>query len=446
MNTINWKTTILLITVLVAGHRSIAQEYLSVEDAIQLALDQNYEIQAAENNKKIAENNTSLFNTGKLPTLNASAGVAYDFNRSVNKTDGQVFKNNTNGFPLNAGVNINYVVYDAGRKLNVEQLDEFVDRSELQLRYSRELLLTNLMISYFNVAQLEKNANVQRENLEISKRNLQRAEYALEYGLITELGILNNEVNLNRDSVNLRVALVEFENAKRDLNILLGRSASIDFTTDTTITFMADMTLDQLLADALDNNILIQLADRDISIDQLNIDLAKSGWMPTVNANAGYNWRQQFNPNPPVLNIGTNEFPGASSSGANGFNTGLSLSWNIFDGGRTKMAVQNSMIAVENRKLYRDDLTRQIERDVLNNWEAYQNARVLMETILKNIETSESNFERTAEKYRLGNLTITALREAQTNLLNTRLSYLQAVYQAKVLEVQLLQLAGKLTE
>ncbi|MCP4125033.1 MAG: TolC family protein [Bacteroidetes bacterium] len=410
------------------------EEYLSADDAVQYALEHNYNVQAAENAKAIAENNTSSFNTGQLPTVSASAGTNYNFNRVTNKINDNVEKENSNSFPFSAGVSVNYVLYDASRKLNIEQLNERVDMSDLQLRQTVESLLAGLLINYYKVAQLEQDVSVKKDNFDISKRNLTRAEYAFDYGVTNKLGVLNNEVNVNNDSIAYQIALVEFANAKRDLNVLMGRDASVDFVTDTTISFISDISLDQLRVDALQNNVFIQMADQSISIDQLSIDLARSGWMPSLSTSGGYNWRQQFFVSSPTEYLGNNGFQG-----------GLNMSWNIFDGGRTKTAVENSKIAIESTRLYKDEIIRQIDRDILNGWQVYENALLIVESQRKNIETSQSNFERTNEKYKLGNATITTLREAQTNLLNTRLGLVQAIYSAKVFEIQLMQLAGKLT-
>ena len=155
--------------------------------------------------------------------------------------------------------------------------------------------------------------------------------------------------------------------------------------------------------------------------------------MPSLSANGGYSWGQQYYVNRLTNNLGSNGFQG-----------GMNLSWNIFDGGQTKVAVQNTQIGIENSQLYKQEIIRQIDRDILNGWLTYQNALLIMEAQKKNIETSQSNFDRTAEKYQLGNTTITTYREAQTNLLNSGLGLLQAIYQAKVQEIQLLQLSGRL--
>ena len=94
--------------------------------------------------------------------------------------------------------------------------------------------------------------------------------------------------------------------------------------------------------------------------------------------------------------------------------------------------------------MFAEEIDRQVERDILNAWEAYENALLIVESQYLNIATNEENYERTAERYKLGNSSITTYREAQVNLLNARLGLVRAIYQAKVFEIQLLQLAGQL--
>ncbi len=432
------KNTYIILCLFLLNLNGFAQEnaeveYLSIDEAIQLALENNYNIQLAKNNKQIAENNTSKFNNGSLPTVTANAGTNYNYARQKTKTNGVVDASRGHSFPFSAGASVNYVLFDKSRKINISQLNQLNTLSDLQIRQSVESMLSNLYVAYYQVTTLERNIEVQQANLEISKRNLKRAEYAFEYGIATKLGILNSEVNVNNDSIIVQNSIVNFENSKRNLNVIMGRDPSINFTTDTIITYINDLNLDQLLTQIETDNIQLQLADQNIALDQLTLDISKTGWFPTVNANGGYSWSQRFNVNQPVDYI-VND----------GFNGGLNLSWNIFDGGRTKTAVQNATVAIESTQLFKEEILRQLQRDVYNNWMAYENALFVIETQQKNIETSERNFERSAEKFKLGNISTTTYREAQTNLLNTQLSYLNALYNAKVLETVLLQLSGNL--
>jgi outer membrane protein TolC len=61
-----------------------------------------------------------------------------------------------------------------------------------------------------------------------------------------------------------------------------------------------------------------------------------------------------------------------------------------------------------------------------------------------NIKTSQNNFERTQEKFKIGQATSIEFRQAQLNLRNIELSRNRAKYEAKLAELTVLQLSGEL--
>ena len=89
-------------------------------------------------------------------------------------------------------------------------------------------------------------------------------------------------------------------------------------------------------------------------------------------------------------------------------------------------------------------MERDLERNVANAWETYQNSLFILEAEAKNVETNRRNFERSEEQFRLGQIITVELRVAQVNLLNAVNNYNQAKYTAKIAELRLLQLAGQL--
>ena len=89
-------------------------------------------------------------------------------------------------------------------------------------------------------------------------------------------------------------------------------------------------------------------------------------------------------------------------------------------------------------------MEKDLERNVSNAWETYQNSLFILEAERKNVETNKRNFERSEEQFKLGQIITVELRLAQVNLLNAVNSFNQAKYTAKVAELRLLQLAGQL--
>ena len=85
-----------------------------------------------------------------------------------------------------------------------------------------------------------------------------------------------------------------------------------------------------------------------------------------------------------------------------------------------------------------------IERNFKNAWDDYQNKLTIFQVQENNIITSTNNFNRTQEKYKLGQATSIEFRQAQLNLINSELNRNQAKYAAKIAELTVLQLSGEL--
>jgi outer membrane protein TolC len=106
--------------------------------------------------------------------------------------------------------------------------------------------------------------------------------------------------------------------------------------------------------------------------------------------------------------------------------------------------VKNAKVILENQKLQKEELKLDIERNFNNAWDDYQNKLKIFRLQEDNIRTAKNNFSRTQEKFKLGQVTSIAFRQAQFNLLTSELSRNQAKYDAKLAEVFVLQLSGEL--
>ena len=98
----------------------------------------------------------------------------------------------------------------------------------------------------------------------------------------------------------------------------------------------------------------------------------------------------------------------------------------------------------ESQQLEKENILIGIERDFENAWENFYNKLNIYNIQQQNIMTSENNFERTKEQFKIGQVNSIEFRQAQLNLLNAELSRNQAKYDAKLAELQLLQLSGEL--
>ena len=414
-----------------------AQKLVSVSEAIELALENNYGIKIISNNKEIAKNNASILNSGYLPTVSSSSGATFNRdNLEAEFANGEsTALNGAKSSRYNASINLNYTLFDGlGRYYDYKRLKETYKLSELQARETIENTIAQLYVVYYNVAQVTENVTVLEKTLTVSKDRITRASYQFEYGQGTMLNVLNAQVDINNDSINLINAKQQLVNTKRDLNVVLGNVISSEFRVDTTIDFKLNIDQNDLANKVKSNNVNLLQLDKNIMINTFIVKANKSGYLPSLGLTGSYGWNKGNNNAASFVAVSTNT----------GLSGGLSLSWNLFDGGATATRVSNAKIELENRSLEKESMVIDIERNFNNAWDDYQNKLTIFQVQENNIITSTNNFNRTQEKYKLGQATSIEFRQAQLNLINSELNRNQAKYAAKIAELTVLQLSGEL--
>ncbi|MBT8268268.1 MAG: TolC family protein [Flavobacteriaceae bacterium] len=413
------------------------QDLLTKAQAIDIALMENYGIQIANNNLEQADNNQDILNSGYLPTISGVAGSTFNIdNTEVEFSNGNVSElRGAESSRYNAAVNLNYTLFDGmGRRYNYSRLKKQYQLSELEVRRTIENTLLQLFSVYYEVARTSENVGSLEESLDISKERLKRAEYQFEFGQDTKLGVLNARVDINNDSINLINAAQSLINSKRDLNFVLGNALDRAFEVDTTVIFLMQLDRNDLFEKMQANNVDLLQIDKNLEISDLTIKTNKAAYLPTLGLNGSYGWNKNNN-NPASFLI---------RSTSDGFSGGLTLNWNLFDGGRTTTLVRNAKIDLENQKLLKEQTQMDIERNFNNAWDDYQNKVSIYQVQVENIETAKNNFDRTEEKFKIGQATSLEFRQAQVNLLTAEIRKNQAKYDAKLAELTVLQLSGEL--
>jgi len=307
----------------------------------------------------------------------------------------------------------------------------------LEARETIENTILQIMSVYYEVARLSENINVLEETLEISKNRVTRAQYQFEYGQANNLVVLNARVDVNNDSISLIETEQLLKNTKRDLNVLLNREITAnEFSVDTTVTFISDLELDSFITEAEINNVSLLQIERSLEISDYDIKINKSGYLPSIDLTGSYGWNLN-------RSAATAFFPGSTTT-TDGLAAGVSLRWDLFDGGFRNIQVRNSKIRYQNQEIQKEQLISQVQRDIANSLGNYRNKLFILKVQEENVETNLNNFNRSEEQYKLGRISSIEFRQAQINLLDARTSLNLAKYDAKLAELQVLQLTGQL--
>ena len=424
-----------------------SQENLSKEEALGIALEQNFGILISRNTTEIEKNNSSLLNSGYLPSVALSSGGNYSESDSEIAFPGQV---DDQGNPIpnrvfedqetqrfNVGINVNYTLFDGlGRKYTYKRLKEQYALSELQLRETIEFTILQLFEVYFNIAQFTESNAILQDNLAVSQERQKRAEYAFIHGQGNKLSVLNAQVDVTNDSINLIQTKQQLDNAKRDLNLLLNQPMEQAYSVDLSVNFVPEIQIKSWLETASKNNVTLLKQERNYQINGYDIKIRQSGYLPTLGLVGSYGWNLNKSPSSAF-------FPGTNNT-TYSVGIGASLSWNLFNSGSTLTQVKNAKIVLENQKIQEEETLLTFERNLRNAQQNYQNAVNIYTIQNKQVETGKYNFDRSQAQYKLGSITAIEFRQAQINLRNAQVQRAAAKYQAKLAELNLIQLSGQL--
>jgi len=428
---------IIKVLVLFIGLGAFAQSPLDRNQAIKLTLENNLNIKLIENSRDMAKNNASILNSGYLPTasLNSSSNISYqDIEIVAGEQNGSVedSKNEANS----TNISLNYVLFDGmGRKYNYKRFKEIYKKSEIEVKDVIEKTILQLFGVYYEVARLIEENKIIKSSLSISKERLKKRKIQLEYGQTTGLEVLNAEVDMNLDSINYLNSLNILSNAKRDLNLVMNIDLNTNHSINTDFRFITSEKMIDIFNNAKKNNSYLQILEKDVLISDYNLKATKSSYLPTIGLNGSYGWNESIN---------DNQYAFYNENRTNGLSGAISLNWNIFSGGNRITNNKNAKLNLTNSKIKKQKIELEFERDIKNAYSNYENSLFILNAQQINLETNNNNFKRNQEKYALGQVTSIEFRKAQLNFLNAKLSVNKAKFEAKLSELQVLQLAGEI--
>jgi len=418
-----------------------AQPVYDLRYCIERGLEKNYDIRIVKNTQQISDNNRSIGNAGFLPTLDLSAGYSGTLNNERNKLSdgGEIIEiNNINNQQLNAGVSLNWTVFDGfSVQTNYNRLKELQQVGELNTWLSIENFIANISAEYYNYIQQTIRLKNLQSTVNLSRERLRIVEARYSIGSMSRLDLQQARVDFNTDSSRLmRQQEVLFAS-----NIRLNQLMTVDdverpiVTADSLIAF--DMLLDRTgtWEQVTQGNTFLLLSKKEKQLSVLDLKTAQSKNYPYLRLNAGYGVNQNW--------VDLSQYTYRNTLG---LNYGVTLGFNLFNGFNRSREQKNARIMIENRTLEYEQLMLSLRSDFSNSWKAYQNNMELTMLEQESVRNATDNYEIAMERYKLGNLSGIELREAQNSLLNAEERLLEAEYNTKLCEISLLLISGQISQ
>lgn len=272
--------------------------------------------------------------------------------------------------------------------------------------------------------------------MSLSKERLRIAEASHLVGKFSGLDYQQAKVDFNADSAQYIKQQELLHSSCIQLNELMANKNVDQFIAikDSTINIDSNLKFNELWESTLMTNASLLRADQNTTLSQLDYKKINSRNYPYLKLNTGYGYT--FN----KYDINAN-----SRRGNLGFNAGITLGFNIFDGNRRREK-RNAALTIKNSRLERQELELALRSDLSNLWQAYRNNLQLLNLERQNVITAKDNHEIAMERYIQGEISGFEVREAQKSLLDAEERILSAEYNTKLCEISLLQISGKVMQ
>ena len=419
-------------------------ESLSLSDAIQLGLAQNFGIRIEQQNVEVANNNNTWGAAGRWPTI--SLGVSQNNNFRDVDNPASFLQGLTISNDLNPLVSVDWVLFDGFRvQANRERLQLLEELSRGNARVVIENAVQGIINQYYLVQLERERLSVLEKVFQLSKDRYQYVELQSELGSAVTFDVLQQETAFLTDSSNLVTQEITAVNARRDLNLLMGQEVGerYRFTDSLEVTpqqYAIEHLYERMVAD--NSNLATQYLNLEIA--QADTRLAKTERYPRLglSASGSYNLSRQDLSNAELLR--PIEEPVTQARTLN-YAAGLTLNYLLFDGGRVRRAIENSYIQQRIEQLQIDELKLTLRNDLAAAYDLYNVRKKLLSISGQTVASAELNLSLAEERFRNATINSFDYRQIQLNYLNAALENLQAKYNLIESETALLRLTGGIT-
>lgn len=418
-----------------------AQKILTLEQAIDLALKNNYDIRLAQNDAAITANDYAYANFAFAPRVNGTLTKVW--NRTQTK---QEFlngsKRDTSGIRqtnLTGNVNLAWTLFDGLKMFATRQRLEAVrNLGELAVKDQLVNTIANVIAGYYNIVQQKQQLRNIAEQMSISEERVKLSDAKFTTGLGPKTDWLQSKVDYNaQKAAHLRQQTL-IEQSKATLNQLMDvEVANTEYDVQDSIPLNMDLAYGQLRQEIMQKNTGLKVAQQNLTVSQLQLKESKGDYFPVINFNSAYNYTRVNS------NAATNTFsPIYNQNGVLSY--GFSATVPIFNGLNVKRQVRNARLNVDYQQLSLDNTRTQVDLSLINafkDYEYYKTAVILEE---ENMLLARENVTVALERFKQGVSTTIELREAQQSLEDGFFRLINARYNIKLAETQLLRLNGML--
>ncbi len=410
-------------------------QQLSLQEAINITLKNNYDIQISKSNVDINSINNNIGIAGGLPTVNGTLSnqeSVSNLNQKLN-TGTEITKNGAGTNTAAINVTGSMLLYNGYRVVATKKrLEAIEQQSKKQLNATIQNTIAEVMLKYFDILRQQSYIKTLQQSIDLSRKQLEIITAKKEVGMSNNADLFQSQIDLNTRLQDYASQELIVKQAKTDLLTLMAVKADSTITINDTILVDSHLLLAPVL-DSLQHNPDIAAIDKQIFINQQIEKETAAQRYPSLRANTGLNFgRTQSDAGQVLLNQTYGPF------------IGLSLSVPIYNAGITKRQEKMASINTGISKLQKESLVDKYKADIIKTYQSYS-------TNIQQATTQESNYKLSAQlvdlsmqRFKLSQATIIELREAQKSYESAGYRLVNLLYAAKIAEIELKRVSNGL--
>ena len=429
-------TCISLFFLVALTNNGLAQKSLSLNEAIQTALKNSYDIQLVENNLAIAKNNNNIGVAGGLPTITNTStnnNTLTTINQTFPDATRNTSRNGVDGSTLNSGLNATMILFNGYKVKATKNRLESLERQNKSLLESQLLnTISTVMQQYYNVVRQQAFLKTIQKSIETSKQRLEIVETRQKIGVANQADFLQSNLDLNALIQAEQNQLLIIDQAKADLLNTIVLPASNDLVINDSIKVDDKLVLSVVEA-KMKEYPLLQSAQQLVNVNQFLEKETKSLTYPTLRASTGFNYNSNKSAAGFIL---LNESYGPF--------LGLNLSIPIYSGGANKRAIKNAEINTKSAKIQLKNTEQDLTTELFKTYQSYKNSLKQTPIEIQNFEMSQSLLDLVMQKYKLGQATMVDVKQAQQSFETAGFRLVSLRFNAKIAEIELKRLSNQL--
>lgn len=409
---------------------------LTPDEAVRIALENNYDIRLVRADGEIAQMNNTRANAGLVPTVNFVANETFTLSSFQQKlANGNEF--NALGAPFNAAnaaVQLTWVLFE-GKRAHIakERLEALDALGQMNLQTAVQQTAANVLLAYYDIVRsrlLERSA---QEIIALNEERLRIAEARLAAGFAAQTDALQARIDLNQQRANLLGQANVTATAKRTLNQLLARTPETAFEVVETLdnTYAPDRT--RLLEHVQTQNPQLLALKKSADVAAIVVDETRTLNKPRITGNGQFIVQRTDNGAGFLLN---NTQAGVA--------VGASLIVPLYTGGNIKRQVEVARVTAEQAALRTEAQRSVIETELDNQLAFFQTQKQMLALEADNVQNARESLNVSTERFRLGQTNALEVQVAQNTLEQALFRQNVVLYNLKTAELGLRLLAGEM--